>query len=129
MTPYERGYTDTMEKIARGMFPSIKQLFQMGVKPGSGVSLLPYARGASGGAAQAATSVGKNMGLRGDAATSVGKRMLGKGRQTLTPEQMTGDTLRMARPSFASSSPPRMMPDVRDILRQRAQQAGTFSGL
>jgi len=131
MTPYEYGYTQALEKLARGMFPNIKQLFRMGVKPGSGVSLLPYARQAARGApiAQEATRVGKALGMRGaPEATAVGRRMMGT-RPTLLPHEVTGDTLLRQTPAQQALLPRRMMPDVREILRQRAQQAGTYRAL
>jgi len=124
MTPYEFGYTDMMEKLARGMLPSIRKLFQMGVKPGSGVSLLPYAREA---AKAAPTVVGKVPTALGQQATAVARR--GALRPSLTQEQMLGQTLMAAPPVRTPTLPRKMMPDVRDIIRQRAQAAGTYAGL
>ena len=101
MLLYERGYTETMEKFARGMYPTMRQLFQMGIKPGSGVRLSPFARWVSKATRKTSPAI-------------VRPRF----RSTLTPAEMEAQTL-LVRPRT-------LLPDVREVLRRRAQQAGTY---
>lgn len=92
-----------LSKVGMGLFPTIKQLFRMGVKPGSQVSLMKYLREPT------------QKALRGTATGLHTPRALGRGVSTVRP--------------VAMEAPPRLFPDVREILEQRARAAGTFSKL
>lgn len=128
MTPYEQGYNAVMEKLGRGMFPPIRELFRRGVKPGSGVSLMPFAKGVPSSPHTAVTRA-VNVPPAALEVTAVGKRL--PQRSGLTPAEILGETV-VGRPPRTIAPPPLgqtqfVMPDIREIIRQRAQQAGTYA--
>ena len=99
-------------KVSMGMFPTVRQLMAMGVKPGSGVSLLNFLRGA-------------------EKQTTPGiKRILPEFARTMKRGPFN-PSLREAPFALPPIVPGRWreMPHPADVLRQRAQMAGTYQKL
>lgn len=112
-----------------GMFPTLKQLFSLGVKPGSGVSLMPFMRAKD---REITARIAQRFAGRTLNRTVPGVRnplSLGYAKTVLAPvNPMTSGfaSTMLASNPYATKLPRRLYPDLSDILKVQAAAAGRY---